>query len=332
MNSNKIFSPGRRSILAGLAGLYSLPSIARAQTPWRPDRPISLVIPFSAGGSTDAMARLIAEPMGRHLGQTIVVENVTGASGNIGAAKVAHATADGHTALFAHVGVLSVNQYLYDTTGFDSIRDFAPVGLVCTNPMALLVSAKSGIETLPQLVERSRKGDLKIATSGNGSTLHLAAEQFLEATGGHAHLIPYRGGAPAVNDLLAGVVDMLVEQAFSAIPNSRSGQAKALLVTGPKRLPALPDVPTAAEAGLPGITIEIWNAIVLPRAVPAPVSAAWQAALAVGLADSNVRARFAEFMSDIPTGEETTPQYFGDLIARDSKRWGELLKRGKAAK
>jgi len=329
MNDNKISLPGRRSILAGLC---TLPSLARAPTSWRPDRPISLVIPFSAGGSTDAMARLIAEPMGRHLGQTIVVENVTGASGNIGAAKVAHAATDGHTALFAHVGVLSVNQYLYDTTGFDSIRDFAPVGLVCTNPMALLVSVKSGIETLPQLVERSRKGDLKIATSGNGSTLHLAAEQFLEATGGRADLIPYRGGAPAVNDLLAGVVDMLVEQAFSAIPNSRSGQAKALLVTGPKRLPALPDVPTAAEAGLPGITIEIWNAIVLPRAVPAPVSAAWQAALAVGLADPNVRTRFAEFMSDIPTGEETTPQYLGDLIARDSKRWGELLKRGKAAK
>jgi tripartite-type tricarboxylate transporter receptor subunit TctC len=329
MNSNAILLPGRRSILAGLC---ILPSVAGAQTTWKPDRPISLVIPFSAGGSTDAMARLIAEPMGRHLGQTIVVENVTGASGNIGAAKVAHAAADGHTALFAHVGVLSVNQYLYDTTGFDSIRDFAPVGLVCTNPMALLVSAKSGIETLPQLVERSRKGDLKIATSGNGSTLHLAAEQFLEATGGHADLIPYRGGAPAVNDLLAGVVDMLVEQAFSAIPNSRSGQAKALLVTGPKRLPALPDVPTAGEAGLPGITIEIWNAIVLPRAVPALVSAAWQAALATGLADPNVRTRFAEFMSDIPTAEETTPQYLGDLIARDSKRWGELLKRGKAAK
>jgi tripartite-type tricarboxylate transporter receptor subunit TctC len=329
MSANRIRLPGRRSILAGLC---ALPGLARAQTAWRPDRPISLVVPFSAGGTTDAMARLIAEPMGRHLGQTMVVENLTGAGGNIGASKVARAATDGLTALFAHVGVLSVNQYLYDATGFDPIRDFAPVGLVGTNPMVLLVSTKSGIETLPQLVERARKGDLKIATSGAGSTLHLAAEQFLEATGGRADLIPYRGGAPAVNDLLAGIVDMLVEQAFSAIPNSRSGQAKALLVTGPRRLPALPDVPTGAEAGLPGINIEVWNAIVLPRAVAAPVSAAWQSALAIGLADSNVRARFAEFMTDIPTGEETTSQYLGDLIARDSRRWGELLRRDKAAK
>jgi tripartite-type tricarboxylate transporter receptor subunit TctC len=329
MTDNKIGLPGRRGVLAGLG---VLPVVAQAQAAWKPDKTISLVIPFSAGGTTDATARLIAEPMSRHLGQTIVVENVTGAGGNIGAAKVARAAPDGHTALFAHVGVLSVNQHLYDSTGFDAVRDFTSVGIVCTNPMALLVSAKSGIDTLPQLVERARKGDLKIATSGNGSTLHLAAEQFLEATGGRADLIPYRGGAPAVNDLLAGIVDMLIEQAFSAIPNSRSGQAKAMLVTGPKRLAALPDVPTAAEVGLPSINIEIWNAIVLPRAVPAPVAEAWQAALAVGLADARVRAKFAEFMSDIPTGEETAPKYLGDLIASDSQRWGELLKRGKTTK
>ncbi len=329
MSRIRMAPASRRAILAGLS---VLPAVVHAQAPWKADKPISLVVPFSAGGTTDATARLIAEPMGRQLGQSIVIENVTGAGGNIGAAKVARAAPDGHTALFAHFGVLSVNQFLYDSTGYDSGRDFAPVGIVCTNPMALLVSAKSGIDTLPQLVERARKGDLKIATAGNGSTLHLAAEQFIEATGGRADLIPYRGGAPAVNDLLAGTVDMLIEQAFSAIPNSRSGQAKVMLVTGPRRLAALPDVPTAAEAGLPGIDIEVWNAIVLPRATPAPVVAAWQAALAVGLADPKVRAKFAEFMSDIPTGDETTAKYLGDLIATDSRRWGELLKRGKTAK
>jgi tripartite-type tricarboxylate transporter receptor subunit TctC len=327
MSAGNRFMPGRRSVLAGLC---ALPGLAGAQTAWKPDRPVSLIVPFSAGGTTDAMARLIAEPMGRHLGQTIVVENVTGAGGNIGAARVARAAADGQTALFAHVGVLCVNRYLYPSTGFDTERDFAPVGLVCTNPMALLVSAKSGIETMPQLLERARRGDLRIATAGNGSTMHLAAEQFLDATGGRADLIPYRGGAPAVTDLLAGTVDMLVEQAFSAIPNSRSGQARALLVTGPKRLSALPDVPTAAEAGLPGIDIEIWNAIVLPRAVAAPVSEAWQSALAAGLADPTVRARYEQFTGVIPTGEETAARYLGDLIARDSRRWGEVLKHGKA--
>lgn len=319
----------RRSVLAGFC---ALPAVARAQASWTANRSISMVVPFSAGGTTDVMARLIAEPMGRRLGQSMVVENVTGAGGNIGAERVARAAADGHAGLFAHVGVFSVNKYLYPTIGFDTLRDFVPVGLVCTNPMALLVSAKSGITSLPQLVDRARRGDLRIATSGNGSTMHLAALQFLEATGGQADLIPYRGGAPAVNDLLSGTVDMLVEQAFSAIPNAREGMSKALLVTSPERLPALPDVPTAREAGLPGIDIEIWNAIVLPRAVPAAVSAAWQSALALGLADTNVRTRYEQFTGRIPTGQDATAEHLGALIAHDSARWGELLSRSNVVK
>jgi tripartite-type tricarboxylate transporter receptor subunit TctC len=263
--------------------------------------------------------------MGQVLGQPVVVENVTGAGGNIGAERVARSAPDGHTAFFAHVGVYSVNKHLYPNIGFDSQQDFTPVGLVCTNPMVLLASAKSGINTIPQLVERLRRGDVKIATSGNGSTMHLAALQLMEATGGHGDLIPYRGGAPAVNDLLAGVVDVLVEQAFSAIPNSRSGLAKALLVTGDARLPAVPDVPTAKEAGLPGISIQIWNAITLPKAVPAPVAAAWEAALAAGLANPTVRQRYSDFTGRIPQGETATARHLGQLIVDDTNRWGELL-------
>jgi tripartite-type tricarboxylate transporter receptor subunit TctC len=312
--------PASKTITAG-----AFTPATRAQPAWTATRPVSMVVPFSAGGTTDVMARLIAEPMGQALGQPVVVENVTGAGGNIGAERAARSAPDGHTAFFAHVGVYSVNKHLYPTIGFDSQQDFTPVGLVCTNPMVLLASAKSGINTIPQLVERLRRGDVKIATSGNGSTMHLAALQLLEATGGHGDLIPYRGGAPAVSDLMAGVVDVLVEQAFSAIPNSRSGQAKALLVTGDARLPAVPDVPTAEEAGLQGINIQIWNAITLPKAVPAPVATAWEVALAAGLADPTVRRRYADFTGRIPQGDEVTARHLGQLIVDDAKRWGELL-------
>ncbi|MCR0985446.1 Bug family tripartite tricarboxylate transporter substrate binding protein [Roseomonas populi] len=317
---------------AVLAGMLSLPAVARAQTPWSAARSISLVVPFAAGGTTDVMARLLAEQLGPRLGQTVVVENVTGAGGNIGAERVARASGDGHTALFAHVGVFAINGHLYRSPGFQSERDFAPVGVVCTNPMVLLVSARSGIADLEGLLRRARSGDLRIATSGAGSTLHLAALQFLDAAGGRADLIPYRGGAPAVNDLLAGQVDMLIEQAFSAIPNSRDGMARALLVTGAKRLDVLPAVPTAGEAGLPGLDMEVWNALVLPSAAPAPVRAAWEAALAASLKEPSLRHRYEGMMGRIPAGQEATAAHLGALIANDTSRWGEVLRHSNAAR
>ncbi|WP_424139422.1 Bug family tripartite tricarboxylate transporter substrate binding protein [Roseomonas chloroacetimidivorans] len=312
--------------------MTALPAVARAQAPWSAARSVSLVVPFAAGGTTDVMARLLAEPLGRRLGQTVVVENVTGAGGNIGAERVARAPGDGHTALFAHVGVFAVNGHLYRAPGFQSSRDFAPVGLVCTNPMVLLVSARSGIADLGELVHRARSGDLRIATSGAGSTLHLAALQFLDATGGRADLIPYRGGAPAVNDLLAGQVDMLIEQAFSAVPNAREGMAKALLVTGSRRLDVLPTVPTAKEAGLAGLDMEVWNALVLPSAAPAPVRAAWEAALAASLEEPSLRRRYEGMMGRIPAGPEASAAHLGALIEADTRRWGEVLRHSNAAK
>ncbi len=315
-----------------LAGILSLPAIGRAQAPWSASRSVSMVVPFAAGGTTDVMARLLAEQLGQRLGQTVVVENVTGAGGNIGAERVARASPDGHTALFAHVGVFAVNGHLYRSPGFQSERDFAPVGVVCTNPMVLLVSARSGIGDLTELLRRARSGDLRIATSGAGSSLHLAALQFLDAAGGRADLIPYRGGAPAVNDLLAGQVDMLIEQAFSAVPNSRGDLAKALLVTGVERLSVLPSVPTAREVGLPGLDMEVWNALVLPAAAPVPVRAAWEAALATSLAEPSLRRRYEGMMGRIPAGPEASAAHLGALIVGDTRRWGEMLRHSGAAR
>lgn len=323
-----LISVCRRPLLAGaLAATLPAARAARGQPAgsWTPSRPVTIVVPFSPGGTTDVMARLIAVPMGRHLGQPVIVENVTGAGGNIGAARVARAEPDGHTALLAHIGVLSVNQHLYRNMAFGAARDFAPVGLLCTNPMLLLVSARSGIADLAELKARARRGELRVATSGNGSTMHLAALQFLRAVDGRADLIPYRGGGPAVADLLAGTVDMLLEQALGGTPHVLGGGAKAFAVTGPARLAALPQVPTAEEAELRGLDIQVWNALVLPRGVAPAVAAAHGAALAAALEDPAVRSRFEQFAARLPQGDERTPDTLTRLMARDAGRWGELL-------
>ncbi len=317
----------RHLLAAGALGAASAARAASAQTaePWTPSRPVTVVVPFSPGGTTDVMARLIAVPMAQHFGQPVVVENVTGAGGNIGAARAARAEPDGHTALLAHIGVLSVNQHLYRNMPFDAARDFAPAGLLCTNPM-LLASARSGIADLEDLKARARRGGLRVATSGNGSTMHLAALQFLRAVDGKADLIPYRGGGPAVNDLLAGTIDVLLEQALGGTPHVLAGGAKAFAITGPARLAALPAVPTAEEAGLRGLDIQIWNALVLPRGAAPAAVAAHNAALAAAMDDEAVRARFVQFAARLPEGEERAPAFLARLMARDSERWGELLR------
>jgi tripartite-type tricarboxylate transporter receptor subunit TctC len=316
----------RRLGMALLAAPFVRDAAAQAPRGWAPSRTVSLVVPFAAGGSTDAMARLIAVPMGQRLGQSVVVENVTGASGNIGAARVARAAPDGHTLLMAHVGVLSINQHLFNSMPFDAQRDLTPVGLVCTNPMTLLVSARSNIPDVATLAARARRGELRVATSGVGSTLHIGALQALGAMGGRADLIPYRGGAPAVNDLLAGTVDMLIEQAVSGIPNHQGGRARALFVTGPSRLPAIPEVPTAAEAGLPSVDFVVWNALLLPREAPAEIVAAFNAALDTALADATVRSRLEAASAVLPPPPERGPEMLARLIARDGERWGKLLR------
>lgn len=319
-------SPRRRSLLGAALAVAGVSRLSQAQTAWAPGRPVTVVVPFSPGGTTDVMARLIAGPMGRSLGQSVMVENVIGAGGNLGAARVAHSEPDGHTALLAHIGVLSVNQHLYRSMPFDAARDFAPVGLLCTNPMLLLVSARSGIASLDELKARAKAGRLRVATSGAGSTMHLAALQFLQAVGGHADLIPYRGGGPALNDLLAGTVDMLLEQALGGTQHVLGGGAKAFVVTGIERLAALPEVPTAVEAGLPELDLQIWNALVLPRGCTPAMVAAHGAALAAAMDDPVARPRFTQLAARLPEADERSPDVLARLMARDTGRWGALLR------
>ena len=315
----------RRRHLLHAALAATLPAAARAQSGWKPSRPVVMVVPFAAGGTTDVMARLVAAPMGRVLGQPVVVENTTGAGGTIGATRVARAPADGHALLFAHVGVLAVNPHLYNRLQYDPQRDFRSVGVVGTNQMVLLVSNKSGITTLDQFRERARKGDLTAGTAGTGTTTHLGALQALSAAQGRGEMVPYRGEAPALNDLIAGTVDVMVSHGTAAIPLVQASQARGLAVTGAARLPELPTLPTSTEAGLPGLDLEVWNAIVLPAGATEEMAAAHNAALAAAFDDPQVKSRFAQFATIVPVGEQRAPAHLAQLIAREGKRWGELL-------
>jgi tripartite-type tricarboxylate transporter receptor subunit TctC len=308
------------------AAAAAAPGAASAQSAWAPSRPVVMVVPFAPGGTTDVMARLVAGPMGRALGQPVVVENTTGAGGSIGATRVARAAPDGHTLLFAHVGVLAVNPHLYNRLQYDPQRDFRAVGLVGTNQMVLLVSNRSGIATLDQFRERARRGELIAGTAGTGTTTHLGALQALAAAGGRGEVVPYRGEAPALNDLVSGTVDVMVSQSLAAVPLVTANQARGLAVTGAKRLPELPDLPTAAEAGLPGLDLEVWNALVLPRRASDAVAAAHNAALATAFDDPQVKERFVQFSTLVPGPAERAPEHLAALIEREGQRWGELLR------
>jgi tripartite-type tricarboxylate transporter receptor subunit TctC len=310
---------------AALAAALSLSATgARAQA-WAPSRTVSIIIPFAAGGATDVMGRLVAGPMGAKLGQTVVVENMPGASGAVAAARVARAAPDGHTLMVGRVGVFALNQHLFQRLAYDPINDFAPIGLIGTNPMVLLVSRQSGITSVEQLRERARNGRLTIGSSGLGTTLHMGGVMLTQTLGGAGDLIPYRGGGPAMNDLHAGVLDVVVDQAITAIPAMQGG-ARALAVTGPARLPQIATVPTAQEAGLPGLTLQVWNILAAPRATPANIIDAHAAALSAALDDPMLVQRFATYSAVAPQGAERGPEAARALIARENTYWGDFIR------
>ena len=314
---------------AALAAALALPALrARAQgtvAAWAPTRSVSILCPFAAGGATDVMGRLVAGPMGQRLGQPVVVENMPGASGAVAAARVARAAPDGHQLIVGHVGVFALNQHLFSRLTYDPINDFAPIGVIGTNPMVLLVSRQSGITSVAQLRERARSGRLTIGSSGLGTTLHMGGVMLVQTLNGAGDLIPYRGGGPAMNDLHSGVLDVVVDQAITAIPAMQGG-AVALAVTGPARLPQIATVPTAQEAGLPGLTLQVWNILAAPKATPPHIVNAHAEALSAALDDATLVQRFATYSALAPQGAERGPQAAVALVARENAYWGEFIR------
>jgi len=311
----------RRTVMLALAAA-AWPA-ARAQS----TKPLRLVVPFPPGGSTDILARAIGAKLGPALGQTVVIDNKPGAGGSLGASEVARAEPDGQTLLMGHIGTLAVNPALYPKLPYDPVKSFAPVAWVARVPNILVVSARSPIKTLADLVAqaRAKPGHLTYSSGGNGSAAHIAFEYLkLQAKFPMLH-IPYRGTGPSVSDLMGGQVDATFTGSPVVLPHVRSGQLRALAVSSVKRLPSLPDVPTVAECGFPGFDADQWYGVVAPAGTPAAVVARLNAEINKALQTPQVAQQLdGEGAVPVPG----SPQAFGELIAREIPRWAKVVRAG----
>ena len=313
----------RRATLASLACFPAgFPALAQ---PMAPPGPITILIPFAAGGATDVLGRLIAGPMAARLGRPVTVENMPGGTGQLAAAALARGLPDGQVLMIGNIGTFAFNPHLFRDLGYDPLRDFAPVGLIGSNPMLLLASVASGITGIADLRARARMGRLSIGSAGRGSALHMGGTMLLQALGGAGELVAYAGGGPAMDDLQAGTLDVMVDQAITAIPATYVG-VRALAVLGPHRLPELATVPTAAEIGLamPGLTV--WNMLVAPRGTPPDIIQALAGALDAALEDETLSARFVAHSVIEPGPAERGAVAAAALIRRDHEGWGRFIR------
>lgn len=292
-----------------------------------PARPITMVVPFPAGGPTDVLARLLSEPMRRFLGQTIIVESVSGAAGSVGVARVARSAPDGYTVSIGHWGTHVVNGAFYNLQ-FDLLKDLAPVAMIATNPQMVVskndVPAKSAKELIAWM--RANASKVQFATGGVGGASHVSALDFLNRIGVKTEFVPYRGGAPAMQALMSGEADLYVTQIGGVIPHVRAGRLRAYFVTAKVRQTAAPDIPSADEAGVPGYYNAVWHGIWVPARVPGDVVPKLNAALVDALADVNIKARFADLGQDIPARTDQTPQALGAFHKKEIEHWHPLIR------
>ena len=315
----------KRLLLLG-ATLIAAP-IAWAQPAWPTAKPISIIVPFSAGGSVDTTARLLAEKLGERLKQSVVVDNVTGAGGTIGVAKAAQAAPDGYTQVMGADSPVAIAPYANPkAVRYDPARDLAPVGLVNTAPMVLVARPTLPASNLPELVRLARKepGKLSYATSGIGTVLHLAMEMIKQQGQFFATHVPYRGGAQIATDVIGGQVDLAMLVSVSAAPQIQAGKLKAIAVTGAERLAILPNVPTVAEApGFKGFDVVTWSGLFAPARTPAPVLERLNQELNAVLALPEVRARMQEQGARPGSG---SAQDFGRFVLREQTRYAQAVK------
>lgn len=292
-----------------------------------PTRPVTLVVPFVAGGTTDALARIVARGMSVSLGQNVIIENMGGAGGTVGTQRVARAAPDGYTIGLGNLGTLAANVSLYPKLAFDPRRDFTPIGVAGRVPMVLAASPKSGIRNVEEFLTRLKAegANVKFGTPGLGSAGHLASAVLLQRTGLQGTLVPYRGMAPALTDLAGGTIDVVVEGAVNIIPAHQGGTAVALAVSGDSRLPQIPDVPTSTEAGLTAFNMVNWNMIVAPKETPSAVVERLSGALDAALEDPQVSRLFNDLAVQIPPPAHRRMEYARDLVAAEVEAWAGII-------
>ncbi|MFZ4479048.1 MAG: Bug family tripartite tricarboxylate transporter substrate binding protein [Rhodoferax sp.] len=300
---------------------------AQASTTY-PARPIRLVVPFTPGGSTDILARAIGLELTRAWGQPVIIDNVPGAGGSIGADKVAKAPADGYTLLMGHIGTLAVNPSLYPHLPYDPVKSFAPVAWVARVPNVLVVHPSVKAASLKEFVAlaKARPGQLNYGSGGNGSAANLATEYFKMQTGAAIVHIPYRGTSPAVTDLMGGQIQMLFTGAPAVIGQVKSGQLRALAVSSPKRLDILPDLPTVAESGYKDFEADQWYGVVTPAGTSPEIVARLNAQINQALASAELKTRLN---NEGAIAMPTTPEAFGQHIVREIARWRPVIQSGR---
>src|SRR4029077_13800778 len=314
----------RRLLLAGLAALM-LGCAAQAQT--YPSRPITIVVPFAAGGPTDAIARAISERMRIALGQSIIIENVTGAGGSIGVGRAVRAAPDGYTLSLGHTGTHVVNGAIYPLQ-YDLSKDFEPVALIASNPMMLVTKNDVPPKTLRELIDwlKANPGKVAVGTAGVGSASPFSCVYVQNLIKTQFNFVPYRGTGPALQDLVAGQIDMIVDQASNALTQAQAGKIRAYAISDTKRLASAPDIPTADEAGLAGFHISLWSALWVPKGTPKDVIARLNAAVMDALADPAVSKRLADVGLEIPPREQQTPQALGAYQKAEIEKWWPIIK------
>jgi tripartite-type tricarboxylate transporter receptor subunit TctC len=308
------------ALLALGVGLGVLPAVSQAAYP---DRPIKIVLGFAPGGGSDILLRTVAPALGEALGQQIVVENKPGAGANLAMSAVAQAAPDGYTLLMGTPG-LATNGSLYANLGFDPLRDFAPVSLMGSVQNVLLVRPTLPVNSVAELIAYARKnpGKLNYASPGSGTSLHLAGELFKSTTGVDMVHVAYKGGAQALNDLMAGQVDVMFNVLPSALPQIKAGKVKALAVTGAQRAESLPELPTMIEAGVPGYTAITWNAILAPAGTPRDIVAKLNQAIVRVLRTPEMRQRLAAIGQDVLV---STPEEFGTFLRDETVKWRRTI-------
>lgn len=297
-----------------------------------PERNITMIVPFPPGGPSDVVARIMAEGMGRQLGHTMVIENVTGAGGTLGTARAAAAPADGYTLLGAGMGSHVAAPALFPDLKYDSTKDFEPIGMASNSQVAVVAKKDFPAKDLKELIAYVRKdgASVKQAHGGIGSASHMACLLFNAQAGLQPNSVPYRGTGPALNDLVGGHVDYFCEQVVSVAPSAKGGTIKALAVSGNTRSAALPDVPSAKEAGLADYQISIWSAIFAPKGTPKPIVDKLSEALNKALDDPAVIKRLADLGGTVPPKADRGPDYLQKSLKADIARWDPVLKKAMA--
>jgi tripartite-type tricarboxylate transporter receptor subunit TctC len=314
----------RRTTL-GLVGGLPLAGIARAQQPY-PSRTVTIIVPFAAGGPTDTVTRLVAEAMSRDLGQTVVVENAGGAGGTIGAQRVAQARPDGYTLLLHHIG-MATTPTLYRRLAYDPVNGFETIGLVTEVPMTLVAKKDFPAANLREaLAVIKREGDnLNYANAGIGAASHLCGLLLMKAAETQMTTVPFRGTGPAMQEILTGRIDLMCDQTTNTTEQIRSGALKVFAVTTESRVPSLPDVPTSAEAGMPGFQVTVWHGLYGPKGTPAPVVERLSKALQAALRDPKLVARFADLGTTPVAQDRATPAAHRAFWQADIAKWRPII-------